>query len=55
MKRTYQELEMEIILLDACDILTLSLSKSAADPYDADDQNDGIVVDNLNGLISGGN
>ena len=45
MKRTYQELEMEIILLDACDILTLSNG--------GDDGDEGIVIPNLNSLISG--
>ncbi len=47
MKKTYQELEMEFILLDACDILTLSVGKNAAG------EDDGIVIKNLNDLISG--
>lgn len=36
---------MEIILLDACDILTLSNG--------GDEGDEGIVIENLNSLISG--
>jgi hypothetical protein len=54
MKRTYQELEMEIILLDACDILTLSLGAKAANADEGDGISFDVVVDDLNDLISGG-
>ena len=45
MKKIYTSLEMEVILLDACDILTLSNA--------GDEGKDGIVIENLNSLISG--
>ncbi len=49
MKKTYQTPETEVILLDACDILTLS-NGGVASSRDKD-----IVIENLNSLISGGN
>lgn len=48
MKKTYQTPETEVILLDACDILTLSIGKTAAG------KDDGLVIADLNSLISGG-
>ena len=49
MKRTYQELEMEIILLDACDILTASGGLTDGGKAGTS----GIVIEDLNTLISG--
>lgn len=46
MKKSYSVPEAEVILLDACDILTLSNGKNA-------EPSDGIVIANLNSLISG--
>ncbi len=47
MKKRYSTLEIEVILLDACDILTLS-NGGVASSRDND-----VVIDNLNSLIGG--
>lgn len=46
MKKKYATLEAEVILLHACDILTLSNGNNAGEA-------DGIVLPNLNSLIEG--
>ena len=46
MKKTYSALEAEVILLNDCDILTLSNGNNAGEGA-------GIVIENLNSLISG--
>ena len=49
MKKTYYALEAEVILLDACDILTASGGLTDGGKAGTS----GIVIDDLNTLISG--
>lgn len=48
MKKTYQAPETEVILLDACDILTLSIGGNGNAGI-----GDGVIAD-INSIISGG-